>query len=84
MDFEARLRNLFGVNGVVTTNSATSAEHLLYHSLKKPQPLDLPLLDPARFSTVNWLGLDTTPEVLASPLTCTATNWPILAKRFKD
>ncbi len=49
---------------VVATNSATSAEHLIYHMLKTDK------------------GLSGKKEVLTTPLTCTATNWPILANGF--
>tara|TARA_R110000851_G_scaffold113983_4_gene238867 strand:+ start:574 stop:1716 length:1143 start_codon:yes stop_codon:yes gene_type:complete len=53
----------------VSTNSATSAEHLAFHLLKKPHG--------------DWEGMSPGDEVLATPLTCTASNFPILANGFK-
>lgn len=66
---------------ILTFNSATSAEHLAYHLLKKKSKL-----------TVNyewgqtsdyWPGIHEDDEVLTTALTCTATNWPILANGLK-
>jgi len=34
-EFESELKNIFGNEYIVTTNSATSAEHLALHLLKK-------------------------------------------------
>ena len=62
-EFEQSLGHFFRTNKVVTTNSATSAEHLALHLLKK-----------------DFLTEDD--EILTTPLTCTATNWPILANGF--
>ena len=56
----------------MTTNSATSAEHIGIHLLKSPQKY-----------SYNWSGLEHGDEILATALTCTATNWPILANNFK-
>ena len=60
--FEELLKNYFNNQNVATTNSATSAEHLAIHMLKKP-----------------FGGIGIGDEILSTPLTCTATNWPILA-----
>lgn len=62
-EFEQSLGLFFETDRIVTTNSATSAEHLVLHLLKENhlQPGD---------------------EILTTPLTCTATNWPILANGF--
>jgi dTDP-4-amino-4,6-dideoxygalactose transaminase len=65
VEFESELKKRLQNEHVVTTNSATSAEHLALHLLK---------------TTGHMQEGD---EVLASPLTCTATNWPILANGFK-
>lgn len=62
-EFEKKLKNRLETPYVATTNSATSAEHLILHMLKKGLPL-------------------TKTEILATPLTCTATNWPILANGY--
>ena len=70
-EFEEQLRAFFHNPRVSTLNSATSGLHLALHLLQKA---DGP----------NWPGL--TPEVdevLTCPLTCTATNWPILANRLR-
>lgn len=72
--FEAILRNFLNVEHLLTTNSGTSAEHLALHLLKsipgKWRLNDQPCLEPG----------DT---IVSTPLTCTATNWPILANGFK-
>ena len=74
-EFEKHLRNFFQNDYVVTVNSATSGEHLALHMLKKPS------LHKNRLNNT-WLGLEDGDEVLATPLTCTATNFPILANNL--
>lgn len=71
-EFEEALRKYFNCQYIVTTNSATSAEHLAFHMLRDRKPYD-ELLDPG------FEGC----EVLCSPLTCTATNWPVLLEGYK-
>ena len=68
-EFESELKNIFGNEYIVTTNSATSAEHLALHLLKNEYG--------------SWGGLKQGDEVLCTSLTCTATNWPVLANNFK-
>lgn len=69
-EFEEALRIFLGNPRALTVNSATSGLHLALHLLKK--------------SEGNWPGLvDQVDEVLTCPLTCTATNWPILANQLK-
>jgi len=68
-EFEDKLKDVFKSDYVATTNSATSAEHLAIHLLKKPHG--------------NWQGMEEGDEILATPLTCTATNWPIVLNGFK-
>jgi dTDP-4-amino-4,6-dideoxygalactose transaminase len=63
-EFEKALETHLGVSNLVTTNSCTSALHLALHLLRK--------------SSEDWPGISPTDEVLATPLTCTASNWPIL------
>lgn len=65
-EFERDLRNYLGTERVLTLNSATSAEHLAIHLLKKPS-LSYPGITE---------GVD---EILCTALTCTASNWPVLA-----
>jgi dTDP-4-amino-4,6-dideoxy-D-glucose/dTDP-4-amino-2,4-dideoxy-beta-L-xylose transaminase len=68
-EFEENLKKYFNHDYILTLNSATSAEHLALHLLKKPYK--------------NWGGIEPDDEILSSPMTCTATNWPILANNFK-
>ena len=82
-ELETKLSSYFGVDTshLLTFNSATSAEHLAYHILKNPQTykVDCETVD----LSYNWPGLQEGDEVLTTPLTCTATNWPILANGLK-
>lgn len=68
-DFEHDLRKYFNHDHIVTVNSATSGLHL---GLRLSQD---------RFENV--YGFDNDTEVLTTALTCTATNWPILANGMK-
>ena len=72
-EFENKLKDRFKTDYVLTTNSATSAEHLALHLLKKP------------FQGIYsyWPGINNGDEILATPLTCTATNFPILGNNLK-
>lgn len=65
--FEAALAERLATPRVVTTNSGTSALHLALHLLRAPNRDD------------GWPGLAPGDEVITTPLTCVATNWPILA-----
>ncbi len=66
-EFEQVLAGYFDNPNLVTLNSATSALQLSSHLLRKPS-------DDGR-----WPGLQAGDEVLTTALTCTATNWPLLA-----
>lgn len=68
-EFEKELRSYFNHDYVLTLNAGTSVLHLALHLLKKP--------------TESWSGLEYGDEVLTTPLTCTASNWPILANGLK-
>jgi dTDP-4-amino-4,6-dideoxygalactose transaminase len=68
-EFEENLKKFFDVDYLLTTNSATSAEHLALHMLKRPR--------------IEWPGINENDEVLCTPLTCTASNWPVLANGMK-
>lgn len=70
-EFEGKLREFFGHDYVLTLNSATSGLTLAIRLLKKERP------------EINWPGIDQDDIVLSTPLTCTATNWPILANNLK-
>lgn len=82
-ELEKDLSKYFGQfnNNVLTFNSATSAEHLAYHLLKLPYTYQIQ--NEFGASIINWPGLQSGDEVLTTALTCTATNWPILANGLK-
>lgn len=67
-DFESDLKHFFNNDYIVSLNSGTSGLHLALHLLKN--------------KTKNWIGLEDGDEVLATPLTCTASNFPILANNL--
>lgn len=66
-EFEAALARRLESPRVVTTNSGTSALHLALHLLAAPDP------------RTGWPGMAANDEVITTPMTCVATNWPILA-----
>lgn len=83
-EFEKQLGEYFGNKKVVTLNAGTSALHLALHLLKKPKlDWDRNEYEHLVFTNHNWPGIEDGDEVLASPLTCTASNWPILANNLK-
>jgi dTDP-4-amino-4,6-dideoxygalactose transaminase len=67
--FENQLKDFFNHDFVQTVNSGTSALHMAIHLLKKPNS--------------NWPGMQEGDEILATALTCTASNFPILANGLK-
>lgn len=81
-EFESLLKNYFRNYLVLTTNSATSAEHLALHLLKAPSVNNKFIGGFATYQS-SWPGMEPGDEVLTTPLTCTATNWPILANGFR-
>jgi dTDP-4-amino-4,6-dideoxygalactose transaminase len=66
--FESKLQDFFMKDYIVTLNSGTSGLHLALDLLKK--------------SSGKWPGLEDGDEVLATSLTCTASNFPILANNL--
>ena len=83
-EFEKQIGDYFGNNKVVTTNAGTSALHLALHLLKKPKPhWNEDVFQGVAFVSHNWPGIEDGDEVLATPLTCTASNWPIVANGLK-
>ena len=69
--FEDVLKEFFDNDRVVTTNSATSALHLIFHMLKEYGLGE------------NKIKIDEPEDhVLTTPLTCTATNWPIISNNI--
>lgn len=68
-EFENNIKEYFNQDYAFTTNAGTSSLHLALHLLKKPY--------------YNWPGIGEGDEVLATAMTCTASNWPILANGLK-
>ena len=77
-EFESELREYFGTDFISTVNAATSAEHLALHMLKTPI---METFDGCAQREI-WPGMEDGDEVLTTPLTCTATYWPILANNL--
>jgi len=80
--FEKELSNKFGCNNIVTTNSATAAEHLAIRLLQNPDT-NTKSADGVAFWDSKWPGIESGDEALCTALTCTATNWPVLANNMK-
>jgi dTDP-4-amino-4,6-dideoxygalactose transaminase len=80
-EFEEKLNEYFNSDRVVTLNSGTSGLHLALHLLKKPS--NVAIADGYSIHEKNWPGIQEGDEVLATALTCTASNWPILANGLK-
>jgi dTDP-4-amino-4,6-dideoxygalactose transaminase len=80
-EFENTLSNYFQHPYISTLNSATSCEHLAFHLIKKPKSFTK--ADGYGVRDNLWVGMNDGDEVLTTALTCTATNWPILANNFK-
>jgi len=68
-EFENQLKNHFNHDYIQTVNAGTSALHLALHLLKSPD--------------FQWPGLTSDDEVLTTAMTCTASNWPVLANGLK-
>lgn len=68
-EFENRLKDFFDKDYVLTLNSGTSGLHLALQLLKDKNN--------------KWPGFEDGDEVLATSLTCTASNFPILANNLK-
>jgi dTDP-4-amino-4,6-dideoxygalactose transaminase len=81
-EFEKNLRDHFNHEYVLTLNSGTSALHLAIHLLRTPQKSVVHYDGVASYDSW-WPGLEAGDEVLATPMTCTASNWPILANGLR-
>ena len=81
-EFETNLKTYFNHDYLLTTNAGTSALHLALHLLKSPKSSET-IFDGYGSTTSYWPGLNKDDEVLTTALTCTATNWPILANNLK-
>lgn len=82
-EFEKILSEYFKNDKILTLNTGTSALHLALHLLKRPTKLYQNEYESLVFSEYNWPGIQDGDEVLATPLTCTASNWPIVANNLK-
>lgn len=82
-EFEAQLSNYFQQDKILTVNTGTSALHLALHLLKKPTTMYENVYEHIVFAPYQWPGIQDGDEILATPLTCTASNWPILANNLK-
>ena len=81
-EFEKQLGKYFGNEKIITVNAGTSALHLALHLLKKPFK-KVSNFEGLMTSTEYWPGIQEGDEVLATALTCTASNWPIVANGLK-
>lgn len=81
-EFESNLSRFLRHERLVTLNSGTSGLHLALHLLKNPN-IFVDVHHGAAYTQTNWPGLEQGDEVLATALTCTASNWPILANGLK-
>ena len=80
--FERNLTDYFMHDQLVTLNSGTAGLHLALHLLKRPQT-NQKVYHGVIASQCDWPGLQDGDEVLATALTCTASNWPILANNLR-
>ena len=80
-EFEKLLKEYFNTDHLVSVNNATSGEHLAFHLIKNPGKKYGSQQYPISWDS-KWPGINPGDEVLATSLTCTATNFPILANGF--
>lgn len=80
-EFEQNLKEYIDSDRVLTLNSGTSGLHMALHMLKKSYKSIV--VDGHGVYDKEWPGLEDGDEVLTTALTCTATNWPILANNLK-
>jgi dTDP-4-amino-4,6-dideoxygalactose transaminase len=80
-EFEASLKSFFKNDKLVTLNSGTAGLHLAIHLLKNPY--EYHTLEEYGSTVEKWPGIQDGDEILATALTCTASNWPILANNLK-
>jgi dTDP-4-amino-4,6-dideoxygalactose transaminase len=80
-EFEKQLKDYFNSDKVITLNSGTSGLHLALHLLKKKSSVTA--VDGYSVFEKSWPGLQDGDEILCTALTCTASNWPVLANGLK-
>jgi dTDP-4-amino-4,6-dideoxygalactose transaminase len=81
-EFERDLKEFFNIDYLATLNAGTSGLHLALNLLKKPANNKINAHGVA-FAENYWAGIQEGDEVLATALTCTASNFPILANGLK-
>lgn len=81
-ELEKQIQNYLDFDYVITLNSGTSALHLALHLLKKPSE-NIKTFEGVASWNEKWPGIHDGDEVLATALTCTASNFPILANNLK-
>jgi dTDP-4-amino-4,6-dideoxygalactose transaminase len=81
-EFEKNLQDYFNHDHLITLNSGTSGLHLALHLLKKPIKTKK-TFEGVAFWEDYWPGIQEGDEILATALTCTASNFPILANGLK-
>jgi len=80
--FEEALKQKFMNRYAVTTNSGTSAEHLAIRMLQNPDTNHVAYNGVTGWDQ-HWPGIHEGDEALCTSLTCTATNFPVLANGMK-
>ena len=80
-EFESKLGEFLNHKSLVTLNSGTAGLHLALHLLKKSSVTTM--ADGYSIHENVWPGIEDGDEVLATALTCTASNFPILANNLK-
>jgi dTDP-4-amino-4,6-dideoxygalactose transaminase len=81
-EFEKDLKQFTERDYVVTLNSGTSGLHLALQLLKKPITTKKGY-EGVAITEDYWPGIQEGDEILATALTCTASNFPILANGLK-
>jgi dTDP-4-amino-4,6-dideoxygalactose transaminase len=82
-EFESNLKDYFKHPYIQTLNAGTSVLHMALHLLKKPQEHLEDVFQGLAWVQHKWPGLKPGDEVLCTAMTCTASNWPILANGLK-
>jgi dTDP-4-amino-4,6-dideoxygalactose transaminase len=77
-EFETYLKSRFNHDYILSLSTGTNGLHLALRLLKEKKHTQRSHRD-----TSYWPGLEPGDEILASPLTCTATNWPIIVNGYK-
>jgi dTDP-4-amino-4,6-dideoxy-D-glucose/dTDP-4-amino-2,4-dideoxy-beta-L-xylose transaminase len=80
--FEEALQRRLHHPHIVTTNSATSAEHLAIRMLMDSDK-NAKNFEGMAYWDSDWPGIKEGDEALCTSLTCTATNFPVLANGMK-